>query len=126
VAIRERTGNARSLDDALAGVITAGGTIAVRWPIEEALAAGDRAAGVTVLGDLYARMKEDPAPVDLDELFAKLGVREVGGRIEFDDGAPLARLRAAMTAKPGSKEATARFEARPGAAFRLTDPGSRQ
>jgi hypothetical protein len=81
---------------------------------------------MTVLGDLYARMKEDPAPVDLDELFAKLGVRKVGGRIEFDDGAPLAAVRAAMTARPGSKEARVRVEARPDAPFRLTDPGSRQ
>jgi hypothetical protein len=43
----------------------------------------------------------------------------VGGRIEFDDGAPLAAVRAAMTARPGSKEAKVRFVARPGAAFPL-------
>ncbi|UQA58402.1 hypothetical protein [Polyangium aurulentum] len=119
LAIRERTGNARSLDDALAGVVAAGGTIAVKWSIEEALEAGDRAAGVTVLGELFARMKDDAVTVDLDALFATLGVRAGSEGIEFDDAAPLAALRAAMTAKPASKEAMVRLAARPDAPIPL-------
>src|SRR6185295_8369814 len=64
--IRERTGNARSLDDALRGILAAGGDVAVRWEIGRALAEGDRATGVPVLAELYARMKDAPVDVDLD------------------------------------------------------------
>src|SRR5207342_3197552 len=56
VEIREKTGNRRGLEDALRGVLKAGGNIGVSWPIDRALAAGDRATGVNILRDLYARM----------------------------------------------------------------------
>jgi predicted metalloprotease with PDZ domain len=44
--IREKSENRRSLDDALRGVLAAGGTAAVRWNIERALDEGDRATGM--------------------------------------------------------------------------------
>jgi hypothetical protein len=95
--IRERTGNARSLDDALRGILAAGGDISVRWDIARALDAGDHATGVPVLSELYARMKDAPVDVDLDALFGRLGVRFISGRVLYDDGAPLARIRASIT-----------------------------
>lgn len=103
--IRERTGNTRSLDDALRGILAAGGDIAVRWEIGRALAEGDRATGVPVLTELYARMKDAPADVDLDALFRRLGVRFVAGQIRFDDGAPLAGVRASITERAGATAA---------------------
>lgn len=98
VAIRERTGGQRSLDDALRAILAAGGNVAVRWPIAEALAVGDRATGVPVLAELHARMGERPEPVDLPGLWKKLGVVVRGGRVSFDDAAPLAAIRRAITA----------------------------
>jgi hypothetical protein len=98
VTIRRRTAGARSLDDALRGVARAGGNAGARWSIADALAAGDRAAGVPVLRELYASMAEAPAPVDLEALWGELGVRVEGERVTFDDGAPLAAVRAAITA----------------------------
>jgi hypothetical protein len=38
-----------------------------------------------------------PYPVDLDELFRRLGVAMVSGQVQFDDAAPLAGIRKAMT-----------------------------
>ncbi|MEJ7727813.1 MAG: hypothetical protein WKG00_01215 [Polyangiaceae bacterium] len=100
VEIRERTGGTRSLDDALRAIVAAGGNIAVRWPIADALAVGDRATGVPVLAGLYARMGTAPEPVDLTGLWKKLGVVVRGGRVSFDDAAPLAGIRRAITATP--------------------------
>lgn len=93
LGIRERTGNRRSLDDALRGILAAGGDITVGWPIERALTAGDRATGVPVLTELYERMKDAPVDVDLDALWRRLGIGFREGRVRFDDGAPLASLR---------------------------------
>jgi hypothetical protein len=39
-----------------------------------------------------------PGSVDLAALWKRLGVRVDGGRVVFDDGAPLAALRLAITA----------------------------
>jgi predicted metalloprotease with PDZ domain len=95
--IRERTGNRRSLDDALRGIVAAGGTIAVRWPMSRALEAGDRATGVDVLRPLYARLGAARDEVDLEALWSRLGVRSQAGAIHFDDAAPLAAIRRSLT-----------------------------
>src|SRR5204863_3764170 len=65
VEIRERTGGSRSLDDALRAVVRAGGNISVRWPIERALAVGDRATGTDVLERLYRKMAHASSSPDL-------------------------------------------------------------
>jgi hypothetical protein len=95
--IRERTGNRRSLGDALRGIVAAGGNIGVRWSLARALAEGDRATGVPVLRELFEEMGQRPTGVDLEALWKRLGVRRRGRQMSFDDGAPLARLRQAIT-----------------------------
>jgi hypothetical protein len=97
VQIRERSDNRRSLDDALRGIVRAGGNVTVSWPIERALEAGDRATGTHVLSELYAKMGEAPMKVDLPELWKRLGVSSSGGRIEYDDAAPLSAVRRGIT-----------------------------
>jgi predicted metalloprotease with PDZ domain len=104
VTIRERTGGKKSLDDALRGILAEGGDVSRRWPIERALAAGDRATGVPVLAELYAAWANRPVTVDLDALFARLGVRVDDEAVLFDDEAPLAQLRRAMTDSPAGTE----------------------
>ena len=94
--IRERTGNRRGLDDALRGILDAGGSIAVSWPLERWLREGDRATGVPVLADLYARMGTGPQDVDLDALWRRLGISTRGDTVAFDDSAPLAAVRRAI------------------------------
>ena len=53
-----------------------------------------------VLTDLYAKMGHEPYAPDLDALWRDLGVSMQGGRVSFDDSAPLAPIRRAITAVP--------------------------
>jgi hypothetical protein len=98
VQIRERTHNQKGLEDALRAVL-AEGNIQSEWPLDRAIAMGDKATGVPVLHELYERMKGTPITVDLDGLWKKLGVSSVDGKVVFDDSAPLAAVRRAITAR---------------------------
>jgi hypothetical protein len=102
VMIREQTHNKKGLQDALRAVVDAGGTIDNDWPLEKALEMGDRATGTHVLMALYNSMKDAPKPVDLTELWRKLGVVRVGDGVRFDDHAPEAEIRKAITRTPAS------------------------
>jgi hypothetical protein len=102
IEIRERTAGRKGLQDALRAVVAAGGDVEQHWPIERVLAVGDRATEVHVLREMYDHMKADPAPVDLDELWRKLGVRGAGHTLTLDDSAPLAAVRRAIVAGPGA------------------------
>jgi len=98
VRIREQTQNRKGLQDALRGILNAGGNITQDWDIERAFAVGDKTTGTTVLTDLYREMRNAPAPVDLAALWTKLGIqRKAGGSIEFVPSAPLANIREAIT-----------------------------
>jgi predicted metalloprotease with PDZ domain len=99
VEIRERTHNARSLDDAMRGILRAGGNVTVAWPLERALAAGDAALGQPVLTELRRRLGEQAVTIDLAALWKRLGVRVEGGQVQLDDSAPLAAIRRAITAR---------------------------
>lgn len=96
VEIRRRTGNARSLDDALRAILAAGGNVANRWDVERTIAIGDAATGVTVLAELHARMGAQPVAVELDALWRRLGVTAAGDAVTFDEAAPLAAIRRAI------------------------------
>jgi hypothetical protein len=103
VEIRERTNNRRGLEDALRGIATAGGTVDVTWNIEQVIAEGDRATGVPVMKELYKRMADSSYQVDLDLLWRRLGVERRNGSVIFNDKAPLAAVRRAITlGKSGS------------------------
>ena len=99
VEIRRQTQNRLGLQDALRAILGAG-NIELASPLEPLLEIGDQATGTRVLGTLYGRMKDRPAPVDLDALWGELGVRPEGGTVRFDDAAPLAATRRAITAPP--------------------------
>jgi hypothetical protein len=95
--IRKRTQNRYGFDDALRGILAAGGNIAVEWDLEHALEAGDRAVGVPVLRELHAAMGHAAHRVDLEKLLRRLGVQVRGDQVVFDDDAPLAAYRRAIT-----------------------------
>ena len=53
IEIRKRTGNAKSLQDALRAINRAGGTIEAHWPLERAIEVGDKATqGKTLMRTL--------------------------------------------------------------------------
>src|SRR5260370_41870784 len=97
VKIRERTQNRKGLEDALRAILSHGGTIAEDWEIKKALAVGDKATGTNVLRDLYQQMGDKPAPVDLTQLWNKLGLSLNGGHVVFNDQAADAAIRLAIT-----------------------------
>lgn len=97
IEIRKRTGNKKGLEDALRAILKAGGTIESEWPLARAIEFGDRATGVAVLRELYDKMKASPVPVDLSALWKELGVERRNGKTEFNDRAPLAPIRKAIT-----------------------------
>jgi hypothetical protein len=97
VGIRRRTHNRYGLADALRGILAAGGNIEVEWPLERALKAADDAVGVPVMTELHAQMKSAPVDPDLKALWKTLGVEERTSGVAFNDNAPEASIRRAIT-----------------------------
>lgn len=97
VELRTGTQNRKSLRDVVRGILQEGGSGRADWTTERVIEVGDAATGTTVLRDVYERMARAPGDVDLDQLYAELGVRRVDGEIVFDDDAPLAHVRQAIT-----------------------------
>jgi hypothetical protein len=95
--IRQRTANARGLQDALRAIVAAGGTMAVTWSLPHTLQVGDQAVGVPVLTELYDRLKASPVEIDLAELWQRLGVEIRGDQVVLHEDAPLAAVRRAIT-----------------------------
>jgi hypothetical protein len=99
VQIREQTNNKKGLQDAMRAIVNAGGTLDHEWPIERVLETGDKAVGCSVLEDLYAQMKGTAVQTDLAALWQRLGVQVNGGVVTYNDKAPLAKVRKAITAR---------------------------
>lgn len=106
IQIHKLTQNQKGLDDALRGILNAGGDIRYNWDLEKALDIGDRSTGVAVLKPLYESMKNQPHPVDLNAMWNELGVERAGDTVHFSDSAPEAATLKAMTngntASPGT------------------------
>jgi len=101
VGIRRRTKNRYGLVDALRGILAAGGSMNVEWPIIRALKAADDAVGVPVMSELYSQMKAAPGEPDLKALWKNLGVEESAKGIVFDDRAAEASIRRAISERLG-------------------------
>jgi len=101
VQIRERTHNRKSLEDALRGILAAGGSMSVWWTPERVLEEGDRATGVPVLRELYDGFGRAYMAVDLDALWGRLGVAIVDGK-PVKREAPLAAVRDALAQGDGA------------------------
>jgi hypothetical protein len=93
IEIRQRTGNAKGLQDALRAINRAGGTIEAEWPLARALDIGDHATGGRTLTELFGKMAAQPVTVDLTYLWEQLGVRRSSQGIALDDRAPWAAIR---------------------------------
>lgn len=100
VRIRERTDNQFGLQDALRAIVAAGGNVQVAWDVRRVLETGDKATGTKVLVELYDEMRATPVTPDLAQLWQRLGVKITREGAEFDDAAPLASIRRAITAQP--------------------------
>jgi hypothetical protein len=100
VAIRQQTANRVGLQSALRAILEQTGGYAFDRDIDEVLRIGDAATGTRVLEDLYREVRESPHTPDLEQLWGALGVPLDPKTQPFDDHAPLAAIRAAITAPP--------------------------
>jgi hypothetical protein len=107
IEIRKQTHNAKGLQQALRGIMDAGGDIRKDWGIEDALREGDRSVGVNVLLPLYEKMKDKPMDVDLNAMWVKLGVQTDGTGLHFNDKAELAAVRRAITSNESAGASSA-------------------
>src|SRR6266436_8651563 len=101
VSIREQTGNKLGLQTALRAILKETGGYGFDRDIDEVLRIGDAATGTRVLEDLYQQIKNTPQAPNLDMLWSRLGVPQDPKTQPFDDHAPLAAIRIAMTAPGG-------------------------
>jgi hypothetical protein len=97
VAIREQTGNRVGLQTALRAILKKTGGYAFERDIDEVFRIGDAATGTHVLRDLYEKSKVAPRAPDLNLLWSRLGVPPDPRTQPFDEGAPLAAIRIAIT-----------------------------
>jgi hypothetical protein len=106
IEIHQRTNNRYGLQDALRGIVRAGGNMENDWTLVRALKAGDEAIGVPVLIELYDRMKATPITPDLSAMWRELGVRPTGDSVVFDQSAPQASVvRSIMASRSSPGEA---------------------
>ena len=99
IAIREQSGNRVGLQTALRAILNETGGYAFERDIDEVLRIGDAATGTRVLENLYRESKATPQAPNLDSLWSRLGVPMDPKAQPFDDRAPLAPIRIAITAK---------------------------
>jgi hypothetical protein len=97
VRAREANGNRAGLADAMRAINAKSGGNSVEWSIEEVIQTGDAATGTQTLAQLYKSMGQAHHMPDLEVMFARLGVVADGDTIRFDDSAPLAAIRHAIT-----------------------------
>ncbi|MBY0550247.1 MAG: hypothetical protein K2W95_23420 [Candidatus Obscuribacterales bacterium] len=90
--IRKRTNNDKGLQDALRAIAHSGGNICSDWSVEKCFEIGDRATGVPVLQELYAKMSTAPVAVDLPLVWKQMGMERQGDRATFAR-APLSETR---------------------------------
>ena len=100
IGIRRATDNRHGLQTALRAVLERTGGYAAEASIEAVLKAGDEATGTRVLETLYARVGKAAPQIDLQAIWRELGVPADPRHEPFDEHAPLAAIRAAITARP--------------------------
>jgi hypothetical protein len=98
VGLREHTGNRTGLQTALRAILRETGGYAAERDIDDVLRIGDAATGTRVLQDLYGETKATAVAPDLELLWSRLGVPDDPKSEPFDDHAPLAAIRLAITA----------------------------
>ncbi len=100
VAMREQTHNRAGLQTALRAILKETGGYRAERDIDDVLRIGDAATGTRVLQELYQANRAAPVTPDLTQLWERLGVPEDPKSQPFDDHAPLAAIRIAITRKP--------------------------
>jgi hypothetical protein len=99
VEIRRATEGRSSLATAIRAVMDAGGDTRVGWTVDRFMSTCDGEVGQPILTTLYHRLRDRPGHVDLDSMWRELGISATPEGIDFDDRAPLARIRRQMSGR---------------------------
>ena len=105
VELRKRSNNTVGLQQAMQGVVAAGGTHDQDWTAEKILTVADNATKYPVMSELYQKMRALPVDPGLPDLWRQLGIEATSTGVKFDDAAPLASIRRAITAPPPAAQA---------------------
>jgi hypothetical protein len=105
IAIREQTANRVGLQTALRAILKETGGYGFDGNIGDVLRIGDAATGTHVMYGLYQQVRATAQTPNLELLWTLLGVPTDPLTQPFDDRAPLAAIRIAITAKPISAAA---------------------
>ncbi|MFN9388199.1 MAG: hypothetical protein ACK6DF_01395 [Betaproteobacteria bacterium] len=112
VRLRAASGGAQSLDT----VLEAFGRCCLdpdrEWTARQVFERFDQIAGGTVFRDLYAAHVNAEGFPDLSGVYAELGLRALGGKVELADRAPLSQVRDAIMAPGGYRSPAALLGAR--------------
>ena len=100
IAIREQTANRVGLQTALRAILKETGGYGFESDIGDVLRIGDAATGTHVMYGLYQQIRATPQTPNLELLWTLLGVPNDPLTQPFDERAPLAAIRIAITAKP--------------------------
>lgn len=101
VELRKASQLRSGLEDGVRAVFSAGGRSSDVWSLDETFEIAEHALDTDVLSSLRKRHADRPAPVDLDALFAELGVVVRDGNVlELRNDAPLSTVRAALVHPP--------------------------
>lgn len=99
--LRRQTGNRQGLQDALRGLRRAGLNAQTVRDLPSVFRVADQATGTNALGKLHAEYGPRAVSTDLDRLWRELGVIVGAGPLHFDETAPLAAVRRAITTPRG-------------------------
>jgi hypothetical protein len=95
--IREKSNHRKSLDDVLRAILAEGGDGSSVWPEAKVFRRGDAAIGMPILEKLHERLGTRAETTDLHALWRDLGVNPHGRTVSFDEKAPHAAIRRALT-----------------------------
>jgi hypothetical protein len=101
IEIRRKTDNRKSLDDGLRAIVAEGGTGSSNWPEAKIFRRADAAIGMPILEELHERLGAHTETTDLAALWQQLGVSRNGTAVVFNNNAPLAGIRRALTSGKG-------------------------
>lgn len=100
VRIREETRGRHSLDDVMRAALARGGDATTVWTVAEVVRLGDQVTGTTVLSEMYDRYAARGERIDIDGLFASLGVDRDATTMTLDERKPLAWVRRQIIGRP--------------------------
>lgn len=87
VELRRASEGRQGLEDCLVAVLRHGGNATQRWSPDAFIQACDAAAGAPVLARLAAHHRRSGSPIDLDGIWAMLGIVPDGRSVRFVDAA---------------------------------------